>query len=219
MRRGCGLNRSRYSRPSDSEWAKRRRTLERHGATSDEIRFLRTRRVELNAMTSPQLVAFLETAFQRHGVEKLIPEPAVLDQHARYLLAQRYLADLVKQQSDDIAARAAGAKLPDDLDDRLHRLLAYRPELSWDAAIAEILYKDDDGVRFDPRKRLAAAAAEYSARRRGIAMSAAEQIAYALGASCNSGRLVARPLPSPPQRPDPGDAQRAAWADCTLLYR
>ena len=96
-------------------------------------------------MTSPQLVAFIETAFQRHGVEKLIPEPAVLDQHARYLLAQRYLAELVKQQSDDIAARAASAKLPDDLDDRLHRLLAYRPELSWDAAIAEILDKDDDG--------------------------------------------------------------------------
>ena len=144
-----GLESEPVQPPSDSEWAKRRRTLERHGATSDEIRFLRTRRVELNAMTSPQLVAFIETAFQRHGVEKLIPEPPVLDQHARHLLAQRYLADLVKQQCDDIAARAASAKLPDDLDDRLHRLLAYRPELSWDAAIAEILEEDEDGAGVD----------------------------------------------------------------------
>ena len=133
-----GLESEPVQRPSDSEWAKRRLTLERHGATSEEIGFLRTRRVELNAMTSPQLVAFIEAAFQQHGVEKLIPEPAVLEQHARYLLAQRHLADLVRQQSDDIAARAAGARLPDDIDERLRRLLAYRPELSWDAALAEL---------------------------------------------------------------------------------
>ena len=117
----------------------------RHGATSDEIQFLRTRRVELNAMTSPQLVAFIETAFQQHGVEKLIPEPAVLEQHARYLLAQRYLADLVKQQSRTSQRARRAPNCPTTSTIAFTGCWPDRPELSWDAAIAEILYKDDDG--------------------------------------------------------------------------
>jgi hypothetical protein len=127
------------------EWVKRRRTLERHGATSDEIQFLRTRRVELNAMTSPLLIAFLEQAFQQHGVEELIPEPVVIEQHARYLLAQRDLAVLVKQQSEEIASRIAGARLPDDLGNRVRELLRSRPELPWDEVVGMIMV-DGGGV-------------------------------------------------------------------------
>jgi hypothetical protein len=126
------------------EWAKRRLTLERHGATSAEIQFLRTRRVELNAMTSPQLVAFLEQAFQQYGVEKLIAQPSVIEQHARYLLAQRDLADLVKQQSQEIAARTASAMLPDDLRNRVLELLLSRPELPWDEAVSMIIVDGGD---------------------------------------------------------------------------
>jgi len=125
------------------EWAKRRFTLRRHGATGEEIEFLRTRRVELNAMTSPQLVAFIEQAFQQHGVEKLIPEPSVIEQHARHLLAQRDLADLVKQQSLEIAKRAADATLPHDLGNRVRELLLSRPELPWDAAVAIVMSGDE----------------------------------------------------------------------------
>lgn len=43
-----------------SEWVKRSETLRRHGATKAEIAFLRSRRVELNAATSPQFIAFLD---------------------------------------------------------------------------------------------------------------------------------------------------------------
>jgi hypothetical protein len=90
-------------------------------------------------MTSPQLVAFLEQAFQQYGVEKLIPQPEVIEQHARSLLAQRHLADLVKQHRQEIAARTASARLPDDLGNRVLELLLSRPELRWDEAVAIIM--------------------------------------------------------------------------------
>jgi hypothetical protein len=45
--------------------------LRDNGATEEEIRFLLKRRVELNAMTSDQLVAFLERKLTEHGVKKI----------------------------------------------------------------------------------------------------------------------------------------------------
>ena len=58
----------------------RRETLERHGATDEEIEFLAPedededcRRVELNAMTSRQLVDFVEGKLEFYGVAKVIP--------------------------------------------------------------------------------------------------------------------------------------------------
>jgi hypothetical protein len=43
------------------------------GATEAEIGFLRSRRVELNALTTEQLVNIVETALLDRGVEKIIP--------------------------------------------------------------------------------------------------------------------------------------------------
>jgi hypothetical protein len=50
--------------------------LRDNGATKQEIEFLLDRRVELNAMTSDQLVAWIEAKFARHGVRKIIPDKA-----------------------------------------------------------------------------------------------------------------------------------------------
>src|SRR6516162_3817813 len=64
--------------------ATRRATLGRHGATPEEVEFLTPydgdcRRVELNAMTSRQLVDFVEAALARYGVAKVIPDDEVLN--------------------------------------------------------------------------------------------------------------------------------------------
>ena len=50
------------SEPTDvsGNWRKREQTLLRHGATPEEIAFLEESRVELNAMTSRQLLDFVE---------------------------------------------------------------------------------------------------------------------------------------------------------------
>jgi DNA topoisomerase VI subunit A len=52
-----------------------RRRLRRNGATEAEIEFLLIeRRIELNAMTSPQLVAFVEQKLREQGVKKIVPD-------------------------------------------------------------------------------------------------------------------------------------------------
>lgn len=60
--------------------------LRDNGASDDEVKFMfrdfdrlrSTRRVELNAMTSPQFVAFIERKLRERGVAKVIPDANVL---------------------------------------------------------------------------------------------------------------------------------------------
>jgi hypothetical protein len=55
-------------------------TLRLNGANEDEIHFLRQARVELNAFTSDQLVAWLEGKLEEHGITKVAPvAPAVAE--------------------------------------------------------------------------------------------------------------------------------------------
>jgi DNA topoisomerase VI subunit A len=78
-------------------WRERADTLRRHGGTEKEIEFLRDQRVELNAMTSPQIIDFIEAKFREHGVAKLIPDAGAIEEHARHLiklkLTERLIAD------------------------------------------------------------------------------------------------------------------------------
>jgi hypothetical protein len=80
------------------EWYKHALTLQRHGATDGEIEFLRGngeegQRIELNMMTAPVFVSFLEAKFAKHGIKKVVPKTEILEEHARRIikrdLAQR----------------------------------------------------------------------------------------------------------------------------------
>jgi hypothetical protein len=128
-------------------------TLERHGATAEEIEFLlgtdpagdddaigfTGRRVELNAMASDQLVAFVESKLAEHGVEKVIPDDDTLERQARRLIRQRLIADEVARVSEAVAKRAAETELPEDLRERVEALLCASPAQSWDAVVADVL--------------------------------------------------------------------------------
>jgi hypothetical protein len=121
------------------DWNKRADTLKRHGAKQDEIDFLRNRRVELNAMTSRQLVDFIEAALEEHGVEKVVPDLATLQLHARRLVEVSVTRMWLDLAADDIAKQAATTELPVDLEGRVREVLRDDPELSWDAAVARII--------------------------------------------------------------------------------
>ena len=117
------------------EWSYRRVTLKRHGASPEEIEYLRSRRVELNAMTSGQLVEFVETKLAEHNVGKLIPDHDVIEEHARRVIREL----MIEKISDEIAEKAAAVDLPEDLRSGVERLLEQQPELPWDAAVAAIV--------------------------------------------------------------------------------
>jgi hypothetical protein len=63
---------------ANGSWIKRADTLREHGATSEEIHFLRDKRVEINAMAADVFVAFIERKLGEHGVEKVVPDRELL---------------------------------------------------------------------------------------------------------------------------------------------
>lgn len=127
-----------------SEWYARAATLRRHGASYAEIEFLRSHRVELNAMTSRQLIDLIEAKLAEHGVEKVLPEDEVIEAHARRLIEQRRACDALAEIRERLAKEAAEHVLPDDLAASVRAHLDVRPSLPWDDALAEVL---DRGMR------------------------------------------------------------------------
>jgi len=124
------------------EWGKRAATLRRHGAKEEEVTFLRNRRVELNAMTSLQLVDFIETKLVEHRVTKLIPDAETIERQARRVLEHRLMERSLAQASKQIAEQVKEATLPEDLLQLIKDELDADPALSWDMAVASIIRND-----------------------------------------------------------------------------
>jgi hypothetical protein len=134
-----GLEAEPVPREHESKWRKRAFTLRRHGATEAEIDFLRDERIELNAMTSPQLVAFVERKLTEHGVKKLIPDDEILKQHARRVIKERLTQAALSKIAEQIQQQTDTTKLPRNFRQRIERCLDQHPALPWDAAVALIL--------------------------------------------------------------------------------
>jgi hypothetical protein len=114
-------------------------TLRAHGATDEEIEFLKDERVELNAMTSRQFIGFIEAKLTVHGVQKVVPTAGTIEAHARRLIEQRLASEALADIRDRITRQAAATALPVDIEDQLRGYLARHPSLSWDDALAQII--------------------------------------------------------------------------------
>ncbi|PWE55452.1 hypothetical protein DEM27_15470 [Metarhizobium album] len=114
--------------------------LGQHGASRDEIEFLLGgQRIELNAMSSDLFVQWLETELQAHGVEKVIPPAAVVEQHARRVIGLHHLAADIAKLERDAKKYAEAVKLPDDLDDRMRQAFNADPLIPWEEALDRAL--------------------------------------------------------------------------------
>jgi hypothetical protein len=107
------------------------------GATAEEVALLRTRRVELNALTTEQLVDLVEGALTEHGIAKVIPHAEHLEAAWRAAKAHAEIADAVAE-ANKRAERWKDELAPDDLLDEVRNLLEQHPEMSWDAALRQI---------------------------------------------------------------------------------
>jgi hypothetical protein len=126
--------------------------LARCGATPEEQQFLigeRRRnsstgkwfwtgqRVELNAMTSDQFVTWVDGRLTGHGVQKVIPDATTLAQaYQRAVRTKAMNAELIRLQA---TMTQQPIVIPDDLHARVSHLLQDLPELSWDAAVWQIV--------------------------------------------------------------------------------
>jgi hypothetical protein len=125
--------------------------LRENGASEDEITFMfqdfdrlrSTRRVELNAMTSPQFIQFVERKLRENGVAKIVPDQDLLAELFTSLEQGRRLGKAVKNLKK---IEMGDFKVPKDLQRRVRKLLKEQPALRWDAAVAEIIKRKSRGA-------------------------------------------------------------------------
>ena len=113
------------------------------GATEEEATFLRSggrpkqwegKRVELNAMTSKQLVDWLEKKLQEHGVKKLVPDEDVL----RKAFVGAFKAARIREEVHNIVSQFdEDVQIPDDLKSQIQKSISGTAR-SWDSAIKSL---------------------------------------------------------------------------------
>ena len=123
--------------------------LQENGASEEEIAFMfrdfdrlrSTRRVELNAMTSPQFVAYVERKLRENNIAKIVPDQDLLAE--AYMSAEkgRRLREAV-EELDEIDVEDFEA--PEDLETRVKEVLEKTPHIRWDAAVRAIAGEDQD---------------------------------------------------------------------------
>ena len=113
----------------------------------DEIAYLtgdgsgKGQRVELNAMTSPQFINWLERKLRQHGIAKLIPENKVLATAYRDAWLARRMNERIESVFDSLRKEAETVAIPKELTKEVRLKLKQTPTISWDAAVSEIVAK------------------------------------------------------------------------------
>jgi hypothetical protein len=117
--------------------------LRENGASDEEIAFMfadfdqlrSTRRVELNAMTSPQFIEFVERKLRENGVAKILPDQDLLIEAYIGMERGRRLKEEIEKHKIDMG----DFKAPENLAQRVRKYLKRHPEERWDAAVRAIV--------------------------------------------------------------------------------
>jgi hypothetical protein len=119
--------------------------LRQNGASEEEIAFMfadfdqlrSTRRVELNAMTSPQFIELVELKLTENRIAKIVPDPELLAEAFAGMERGRRLEEEAKEIIDNLDAEDFNA--PKDLQRRVRRYLKQHPEKRWTDAVSAIV--------------------------------------------------------------------------------
>ena len=132
------------SEPNNSNISDQR--LRHAGLGWDAIEFLRTQRVELNAMTSRQLIDFVEDKLKQHGISKVVPDKNTLaDTYHLFATSDRLseafdeMKENLKEENEETAIR-----IPDDLAAKVAAELQQRRDIPWHRAVRLIVDPDAD---------------------------------------------------------------------------
>lgn len=121
--------------------------LRLNGATDAEIAYLtgdgsgNGQRVELNAMTSPQFIKWVERKLLQHGVTKMIPNQNVLALAYRSACLAHRVNKEMKRQFEAMRKEVERVAVPKDLARRVKCNLKQDPQMSWDAVVSDIASK------------------------------------------------------------------------------
>jgi hypothetical protein len=121
-----------------------RENLRANGATPEEIEFLLSARVELNALASDELVAFIERKLIEHGVAKVVPGTERLAEAYALHARSGRIEEIVKTAIEEDSEKEID--VPSDLDEQVRWYLKEHPEAPWDRAVRVIAGSNDDKV-------------------------------------------------------------------------
>jgi hypothetical protein len=106
--------------------------LREAGANQETIEFLKHQRVELNAMTSRQLVTFVESKLDAMGITKVIPDKHIIEDTYRHYADSDRLSDIWDEVGDE---ERDSVTVPDDLEAKIKDRLEKYPTMTWHRAI------------------------------------------------------------------------------------
>ncbi len=101
-------------------------------------------RVELNALTSAQLMNLITDKLEAHDVSKVIPDGDLLAQAYRRSVALHFMNSKLSELHQEAVKISQSVTIPKDLADQVRKQLAQDSEKSWDGAVAEITRLDGD---------------------------------------------------------------------------
>lgn len=123
--------------------------LTENGATQEEIEFLCSvetyygcsgQRVELNAMSSRDMLNLIDRKLKEHCVKKIIPDKETLEKAYHHLALtaklNKQIEEFMEQDKDNTK------KTPKQLERRVRKILKKSPAKSWDSAIINIIEED-----------------------------------------------------------------------------
>ena len=130
----------------DDFLASKREKLRDNEATDDEIDFLLgegefedygTRRIELNALPSRQLVDLIERRLDENGIKKIVPAIGDLTEAFRAYTRAPKIKEAIEKAIADMPDEAVD--VPADLEEQVRAYLEENPECPWEEAVAAIV--------------------------------------------------------------------------------
>jgi hypothetical protein len=156
------------ARKGRKSWAAVRGALRSEGATDEECEFLRTRRIEINALSNAQLIDMIERKLREHGIKKIVPDDEMLAKAYRFFVKAKKLEDALDQFKEDLDEDDDDVVIPRGLRNKVKALLKKSPHSSWDAVVARLAGRSDldpdDAVGDHPKEEDDDAAKERMSR-------------------------------------------------------
>jgi hypothetical protein len=118
-----------------NEWS-RRQNLRENGASQQEIEFLLDERVELNALASDELIAFIERKLKQYSIRKVIPDKEQLTEAYRLFVRSKGIEEIIERtlkENDE-----SDIPVPEDLVKQVEKYLTENSEKRWDEAVADL---------------------------------------------------------------------------------
>jgi hypothetical protein len=110
--------------------------LEQAGVDQDTIDFLDGQRVELNALTSRQLVDFVEGKLKQHGIGKVIPDDDTLAEAYEMFVKSDRLAKAFKEMQDGLEDEDEDPiEAPENLRAQVIKKMKEHQDIPWHRAI------------------------------------------------------------------------------------